>query len=90
MAKKKKMRKKKGIGHAKPGTTVTRKATQGPGKGDTVRFRANSSQAKNPGKLVPRRIVKDVAPKGTQKTIPKGSKALEKFKPRARRRRKGK
>lgn len=58
-------------GFAKPGSTVTRKVTKGPGKGDTVKFKANSPSAREPGKLKPRRVVKDVPPKGTQKTVPK-------------------
>ena len=62
------------ISHASPGKTVTRKVTQGPGKGDTVRFKANSSKAALPGKLVPRRVIKDVAPRGTQKSLPHGKK----------------
>ena len=65
---------KKKVSQAKPGSSVTRKVTQGPGKGDTVKFKANSSKAKEPGKLKPRRVVKDVAPKGTQKSLPKGKK----------------
>lgn len=72
MAKKKTMRRK--VGRAKPGTTVTRKVTRGPGKGDTVQFTANSSSAAKPGKLVPRRVVKDVAPKNTQTTLARGKK----------------
>ena len=65
---------KKGISHRKPGSTVTRKVTRGPGKGDTVRFKANSSSANKPGKLVPRRVIKDIKPKGTQSSLPKGKK----------------
>lgn len=70
-------RKSKGIGgrtftRAKPGSTVTRKVKRGPGKGDTVRFKANSASAKEPGKLKPRRVLKDVGRKRTQKTIPRG------------------
>lgn len=65
-------RKKGLIGFAKPGKKVTRKVTKGPGKGDTVQFKANSAKAREPGKLKPRRVTKDVAPKGTQRTIPKG------------------
>lgn len=68
------MARKKGISHRKPGSTVTRKVTKGPGKGDTVQFKANSSKAQIPGKLVPRRVIKDVKPKGTQRSLPKGKK----------------
>lgn len=69
---------KKRIGKTKPGKTVTRKVTKGPGKGDTVRFKANSASSANPGKLVPRRVIKDVGKKGTQKSIPKGKKKKKK------------
>ena len=65
---------RKKIGKTSPGRTVTRKVTKGPGKGDTVRFKANSSSAQRPGKLVPRRVIKDVKPKGTQHSLPKGKK----------------
>ena len=61
-------------GRAKPGSTVTRKVTRGPGKGDTVQFKANKAGTKHPGKLVPRRVVKDVGKKGTQRSLPKGKK----------------
>jgi len=61
-------------GRARPGSTVTRKVSRGPGKGDTVTFKANSSKSRNPGKLVPRRVVKDVGRKNTQKSLPKGRK----------------
>lgn len=66
--------KRKAKGKAKPGTTVTRKVTRGPGKGDTVQFTANSATAQEPGKLVPRRVITDVTPKGTQTTLAKGKK----------------
>ena len=61
-------------GTAKPGSTRTRKVTRGPGKGDTVQFRANSSSAQEPGKLKPRRVIKDVGRKKTQKTLARGKK----------------
>lgn len=61
-------------GKAKPGRSVTRKVSRGPGKGDTVQFKANSSKAQIPGKLVPRRVIKDVAPKKTQTSLPRGRK----------------
>ena len=67
MAKKKKSQ-------ARPGSTVTRKVTQGPGKGDTVQFVANKSTARKPGKLTARRVIKDVAPLRTQKSLPRGKK----------------
>lgn len=67
------MRKKK-IGRAKPGKSVTRRVTRGPGKGDTVVFKANSAKSRNPGKLVPRRVLVDRGVKGTQKSLPKGKK----------------
>lgn len=69
-----------GKGTAKPGSTVTRKVTKGPGKGDTVRFKANSASAQEPGKLKPRRVLKDVPPRGTQKTLAKGKKKKAKKK----------
>ena len=56
-------------GRAKPGSTVTRKVSRGPGKGDTVTFKANSAGSKHPGKLVPRKVVRDVKPKGTQRSL---------------------
>lgn len=65
---------KKGIGKAKPGTNVTRRITRGPGKGDLAQLHANSAGSKNPGKLVPRRIIKDVPPKNTQTSLPTGKK----------------
>lgn len=59
-------------GKVKPGISVTRKVSKGPGKGDTVQFKANSSSAQIPGKLVPRRVIKDVKPFNTQSTLLKG------------------
>ena len=67
---------RKAKGTVKPGKVVTRKVSKGPGKGDTVRFKANSASAKRPGKLVPRRVIKDVGKKGTQKTVIKGKKPI--------------
>ena len=64
----------KAKGRAKPGSTVTRKVTRGPGKGDTVQFKANSPKARLPGKLVPRRVIKDVGKKRVGSSIPKGKK----------------
>ena len=61
-------------GHAKPGSMVTRKVSRGPGKGDTVKFTANAPGTQHPGKLVPRRVITDVSPAGTQKSLPKGKK----------------
>jgi hypothetical protein len=58
---------------AKPGSTTTRKVTRGPNKGDTVQFKANSSKARKPGKLVPRKVVKDVGKKN-RSTVPKAKK----------------
>ena len=55
---------------AKPGSTVTKKVTKGPNKGDTVRFKANSPSAALPGKLVPRLVVRDVGPTN-RSTVPK-------------------
>ena len=69
---------RKARGRAKPGSTVTRKVSRGPGKGDTVVFKANSSSANRPGKLVLKRVVKDVGKKGTQKRLPKGKKKRKK------------
>ena len=66
--------KKHGKGTAKPGSTVTRRVSKGPGKGDTVKFKANSSSARQPGKLNPRRVITDRGKKGTQKSLPKGRK----------------
>ena len=58
-------------GKAKPGRTVTKKVSKGPGKGDTVKFVANKAGTKHPGKLVPRKVIKDVAPFNTQSSLPK-------------------
>lgn len=58
-------KKKKGPIRVKPGSSVTKKVKKGPNKGDTVQFRANSSSAAIPGKLVPRRVIKDVGKKNT-------------------------
>lgn len=65
---------KRKVGRAKPGSTVTRKVTRGPGKGDTVQFKANSSKARQPGKLQARRVIKDRGKKNTQRSLPKGKK----------------
>ena len=65
---------KKTSGKAKPGSMTTRKVSRGPNKGDIVKFKANSSGSQNPGKLVPRRVVKDVGPKRTRSSIPVGKK----------------
>ena len=70
MAKKKKSR-------AKPGATVTRKVTRGPNKGDKIQFKANSSSAALPGKLVPRRVIKDVGKKNVTGLL-KGKKKKKK------------
>ena len=69
---------KKKPGKARPGSTVTRKVRSGPGKGDTVQFKANSASARQPGKLVPRRVIKDVGTKHTQKSLPHGKKPKKK------------
>ena len=69
---------KKKPGKARHGSTVTRKVRSGPGKGDTVQFKANSASAKEPGKLKPRRVIKDVGAKHTQKTLPHGKKKPKK------------
>lgn len=61
-------------GKAKPGTSITRKVSRGPGKGDTVKFTANKPGTQNPGKLVPRRVVKDIGAKRTGSSIPIGKK----------------
>jgi hypothetical protein len=63
----------KKFGKAKPKKTVTRKVRQGPNKGDTVRFKANSASAKEPGKLKPRLVIRDVGKKNTSK-IPRKKK----------------
>jgi hypothetical protein len=68
---------KKVKGKAKPKVLVTRKVSRGPNKGDIVQFRANSASAAQPGKLKPRRVIKDVGPKNTS-TIPKGKKKKKK------------
>jgi len=65
---------KKAKGRAKPGSTVTRKVTRGANKGDTVQFKANKPGTKHPGKLVPRRVVKNVGKKNTASSLPKGKK----------------
>jgi len=65
---------------AKPGATVTRKLTSGPNKGDTVQFKANSPSANLPGKLNPRRVVKDAGPKRVGSSIPIGKKKKAKKK----------
>ena len=65
-------------GKAKPGSTVTRKVTTGPNKGDTVQFKANSAGSKFPGKLTPRRVIKDVGKKNTAGSLPKGKKKKKK------------
>ena len=64
-------------GHATPGSMVTRKVSKGPNKGDTVKFTANGPNTKDPGKLKPRRVVKDVGSKN-RSTIPKGKGARRK------------
>ena len=64
---------KKKVGSAKPKKTVTRRVTRGPNKGDTVRFKANSSSAAEPGKLKPRLVVKDRGKKNTS-TVPRKKK----------------
>ena len=61
----------KKISQARPGSMVTRKVTRGPGKGDTVKFTANRAGTKHPGKLVPRKVVKDVKPFRTQRSLTK-------------------
>ena len=66
--------KRRSKGHAKAGSSVTRKVSRGPGKGDTVKFVANKAGTRNPGKLVPRRVVKDVAPKRGGGSLPVGRK----------------
>lgn len=64
---------KKPSGRSKPGKSVTRKVSRGPNKGDTVQFRANKARTAHPGKLVPRRVVKD-AGKTNRTILPKGKK----------------
>ena len=73
------MAKKKGPIRVKPGRSVTKKVKQGPNKGDTVQFRANSASAAIPGKLSPRRVIKDVGKKNTS-GVPKGKKPAKKKK----------
>lgn len=65
---------KKKPGHAKPGSSTTRKVSRGPNKGDTVKFVANKPGTQNPGKLVPRRVVKDAGPKRVGSSLPIGKK----------------
>ncbi len=65
---------KKGVGHSRPGSSSTRKVSRGPNKGDTVQFKANSPGTQNPGKQVPRRVVKDVGTRNTATSLPKGKK----------------
>lgn len=64
----------KAKGKARPGSTVTRKVSRGPNKGDTVQFKANTAGAQKPGKLVPRRVTKDAGPKRVGSSIPIGKK----------------
>ena len=66
--------KKKKKSQARPGATVTRKITSGPNKGDVVQFKANGPGSQMPGKLVPRRVVKDAAPKRSGSSLPIGKK----------------
>lgn len=65
---------KKPSGKAKPGSATTRKVSRGPNKGDTVKFVANKPGTQNPGKLVPRRVVKDAGSKRVGSSIPVGKK----------------
>lgn len=69
---------KKKISKAKPGKTVTRKVTSGPNKGDTVQFKANSASANLPGKLNPRRVIKNVGKPNTATSLPKAKKKKSK------------
>ena len=71
-------KKAKKVGHARPGSTVIRRVKSGPGKGDLVEFRANSAGSAEPGKLKPRRVVKDVPPLRTQSTLAHGKKKTKK------------
>jgi hypothetical protein len=71
---------KKAKGRAKPGSTVTRKVSRGPNKGDTVQFKANKSGTQQPGKLKPRRLVKDSGPKNTTTSLSRGKKKAHKKK----------
>jgi len=61
---------------AKPSAVVTRKVTEGPNKGDTIRFKANSPSAQIPGKLNPKRVVKDTGPKNVS-GVTKGKKPIK-------------
>lgn len=65
---------KKPSGHAKPGSMTTRKVSRGPNKGDIVKFKANKAGTKNPGKLVARRVIKDVGSKRVGSSIALGKK----------------
>ena len=60
---------KRGVGHAKPGSSSTRKVTRGANKGDTVQFKANSASAAQPGKQKPRVLVKDVGTRNTATSL---------------------
>ena len=64
-------------GKAKPGSMVTRRVSRGPGKGDLVKFTANSSSAQLPGKLVPKRVISDVKPKRRGGSLPIGKEKKE-------------
>lgn len=63
----------KKISKGKPGSMVTRKVSSGPNKGDTVKFTANSSSARLPGKMVPRKLVTDRGSKNRSK-LPRAKK----------------
>ena len=65
---------KRKVGRARPGSRVTRKVTRGSNKGDTVQFKANRAGTRHPGKLVPRRLVKDVGPRNTATSLARGRK----------------
>jgi len=71
---------KKTKGHARPGSMTTRKVSRGPNKGDIVKFKANKPGTKNPGKLVPRRVVKDTGEKRVGSSIPVDKKKKKKKK----------
>jgi hypothetical protein len=73
------MAKKKKISKAKPGAVVVRTVTEGPNKGDLVEFRANGPGTMFPGKLVPKRVLKDSGKKNRSK-LPKGKKKKAKKK----------
>lgn len=75
MANKKKAGKKGPI-RVKPGSSVTKTVTKGPNKGDKVRFKANSASAEIPGKLNPKRVIKDTGKKNTSGVI-KGKKPIK-------------